>query len=47
MKQYISNGFEQVGMVELADPESRYYWGDEARGPHLPGPELRIFKRKG
>ena len=47
MKQYISTGFEEVGMVELAEPESRYYWGDEARGPHLPGPELRIFKRKG
>jgi hypothetical protein len=47
MKQYLASGFEQVGVVELADPESRYFWGEEARGHHLPGPELRIFKRKG
>jgi len=47
MNQYISNSFEEVGMVELADPESHYFWGDEARGHHWPGPELRIFKRKG
>jgi Dolichyl-phosphate-mannose-protein mannosyltransferase len=47
MNQYISNGFEEVGLVEIADPESRYFWGDEARGHHQAGPELRIFKRKG
>ncbi len=47
INQYISHGFEEVGMVELADPESRYFWGDEARGHHQATPELRIFKRKG
>ncbi len=47
MNQYISNGFDEVGMVELADPESRYFWGDEARGHHQPGFEILIFKRKG
>ena len=47
MNQYISNGFDEVGMVELADPESRYFWGDEAREHHQPGREIRIFRRKG
>jgi len=47
MKQYISDSFEEVGLVEIADPESRYYWGDETRGHRSAGPELRIFKRKG
>jgi len=47
MNQYISNGFEEAGMVELVNPESRYYWGDEAREHHRPGLEILIFKRKG
>jgi hypothetical protein len=47
MNRYVSNGFDEVGMVELADPESRYFWGDGARGHHQPGREIRIFKRKG
>lgn len=32
MNRYVSDGFDEVGMVELADQESRYVWGDEARG---------------
>lgn len=47
MDRYIAQGFEEAGMVELADPDSRYFWGDEARGHHQPGLEIRIFKRKG
>jgi hypothetical protein len=33
-------------MVELANPKSRYFWGNEAREHPQTGPELRIFKRK-
>ena len=47
MDQYIAANLEEVGTVELADPESHYYWGDEARGLHQPGRELIIYKRKG
>jgi hypothetical protein len=47
MKQYVSAGFEQVGMVEVADPESQYFWGDEASRHHRQGSEILIFKRKG
>jgi hypothetical protein len=46
MKQYISSAFDEVGMVEVANPESRYFWGDEALEHHLPGHEILIFKRK-
>jgi hypothetical protein len=47
MEQYIATNLEEVGAVELADPESQYFWGDEARGHHQPGRELLIYKRKG
>jgi hypothetical protein len=47
MKQYVSAGFEEVGMVEVADPESQYFWDDEASKHHRPGSEILIFKRKG
>ncbi len=47
MKQYFSANFEEVGMVEVSDPESRYFWGDEALTHHCPGSEILIFKRKG
>ncbi|MGA2966559.1 MAG: hypothetical protein ABSD64_10120, partial [Terriglobales bacterium] len=47
MNQYISSGYEEAGMVELANPEARYFWGDEARGHRRPGHEILIFKRKG
>jgi len=46
IRQYLSDSFEQVGLVELAEPESRFFWGDEARGHPQTAPELRIFKRK-
>jgi hypothetical protein len=46
MNQYLSTDFEKVGMVELADPESHYFWGDEAREHRQPGLEIFIFKRK-
>jgi hypothetical protein len=46
MDQYIATNLEEVGAVELAAPESHYYWGDEARGHHQPGRELVIYKRK-
>jgi len=47
MNQYLSNGFEEAGVVELADPEPHYFWGDEAHEHHQPGREILIFKRKG
>jgi len=46
MEQYIAANLEEVGAVELADPESHYYWGDEARGHRQPGRELLIYKKK-
>ena len=46
IKQYVSTGFDQVGMVDVADPESHYYWGEESRTHHHPGYEILIFKRK-
>jgi hypothetical protein len=45
MKHYIFSGFKEVGMVEIADPESRYLWGDDAHTHPPIAPELRIFKR--
>jgi len=47
MKQYLSNGFEETGVVEPGDPESHYFWGDEAREHRQPDREILIFKRKG
>jgi len=35
MNQYISNGFENDGVVELTEPESEHAWG-----------EIRIYKRR-
>jgi hypothetical protein len=45
MKQYISSHFEEVGLVEIAEPESRYFWGDEARAHTKTAPDIRIFKK--
>ena len=66
MDRYVAYGFDEVGIVELPNPqlrcrdgfveasmaelaelESRYFWGDEARGHRQPFFEIRIFKRKG
>jgi len=47
MDQYIAANLEEVGAVELADPESQYFWGDEVSGHHRPGRELIIYTRKG
>lgn len=47
MNQYISSNFEAAGAVELAEPESHYFWGDEVRGNLRPRFDLLIFKRKG
>ena len=47
MDRYIPSGFEEAGVVEVAYPESHFFWGDEARAHHPPAPEIRIFKRKG
>jgi hypothetical protein len=45
--RYISDGFEQAGIVEVGHPDSRYFWGDEALGHRFSGRELVIYKRKG
>jgi hypothetical protein len=47
IKQYVSTGFDQVGMVDVSEPESRYFWGQESQAHHHPGYEILIFKRKG
>ena len=47
VSQYLSNGFEEVGVVETGGGESHYYWGEEALKQHRPGSEILIFKRKG
>jgi hypothetical protein len=33
-------------MVEVAEPESHYFWGEESQAHHHPGYEILIFKRK-
>ena len=47
MDRYLSSNFEEAGMVEVAEPESHYFWGEEAREHHHPGREIVIYKRKG
>jgi hypothetical protein len=47
LDRYISDGFEQAGMVEVREPESHYLWGDNALGHRWSGRELIIYKRKG
>jgi len=47
MGRYVAYGFEEVGMVEVAEPESHYFWGAEAFGHRQPSFEILIFKRKG
>lgn len=47
MSQYLADGFEEAGVVEQGDPDSRYYWGDEAHGHRRPGLQIRIFRHKG
>ena len=46
INQYLQSGFEQVGVVELADPESRYYWDDASKGHPQSKLSLQVFKRK-
>ena len=44
---YVKNQYEQVGLVELAEPESRYVWGDQARSTRPEAQfQISIFKRK-
>jgi hypothetical protein len=44
---YVKSHYEQVGLVELAEPESRYVWGDQARSTRPQAQyQISIFKRK-
>jgi len=44
---YVKSHYEKVGLVELAEPESRYVWGDAARGAWPQAQyQVSIFKRK-
>src|SRR5450759_2053227 len=44
---YVKSQYEQVGLVELAEPESRYTWGDQARSTRPQAQyQISIFKRK-
>ncbi len=47
INQYLQSGFEQVGVVELADPESRYYWDDASKRHPQSRLSMQVFKRKG
>jgi hypothetical protein len=44
---YVRDNYEQVGLVELADPESHFTWGDQAKKtvPKTPY-QITIYKRK-
>jgi hypothetical protein len=45
---YVKSQYERVGLVELAEPESRYIWGDPARSARPQAQyQISIFKRKG
>jgi len=44
---YVKSHYEKVGLVELAEPESRYVWGDQARSTRPQAQyQISIFKRK-
>ena len=44
---YIKNNYEEVGLVELADPESRFTWGEQTRNMKAYTQfYLGIYKRK-
>jgi hypothetical protein len=44
---YIKNNYEEVGLVELADPESRFIWGEQTRNLKAQTQfYLGIYKRK-
>jgi 4-amino-4-deoxy-L-arabinose transferase-like glycosyltransferase len=44
---YVKSHYEKVGLVELAEPESRYVWGDQARSTRPQAQyQVSIFKRK-
>lgn len=45
---YVKSQYEQVGLVELTEPKSRYIWGDQARSARPQAKyQVSIFKRKG
>jgi 4-amino-4-deoxy-L-arabinose transferase-like glycosyltransferase len=44
---YIKNNYEEVGLVELSDPESRFIWGEQTRNLKAQTQfYLGIYKRK-
>lgn len=44
---YVKSQYQQVGLVELSEPESRYVWGDQARSARPQASrQISIFKRK-
>ena len=46
IEQYVA-GFDRVGVVEVDEGESHYYWGADALNHRAPGREILILKRKG
>lgn len=44
--QYLSTGFDLVGVVEVVDPESRYFWDNATRGHPQSRLAINIFRRK-
>lgn len=44
---YVKSGYQEVGMVELTEPESHFFWGDDVKTAHPQGAStITIFKRK-
>jgi hypothetical protein len=44
---YVKANYQQVGVVDLVEPESKSYWGDEAKGVHPQSKStITLFKRK-
>jgi hypothetical protein len=44
---YVKNNYEEVGLVELAEPQSRFTWGDAAKGKKSQSQfYIAIYKRK-
>lgn len=47
MTAYVKQNYEEVGLVELADPESSFTWGEQSKRKAQTQFYLSIFKRKG
>jgi len=45
--KYVADHYEMVGIVDEADPQTQYVWGDSAKSYHVKsGASIGVFKRK-